>query len=94
MRLTDSQNRLAVHLWSALNVDAIHQKRNSARICWPGVDALKGVSFQEDKATFENGAMRLTGNVRITVDGHVMASDVAMISADRIVLEGQAHVDQ
>ena len=57
-------------------------------------DALKNVSFQADRASFENGAMHLNGNVRITVDGHIMTGDAAVITTDDIVLEGHASVDQ
>ena len=57
-------------------------------------DALKNISLQADKASFENGTMRLSGNVRITVDGHIMTGDSAVITADHIALEGHASVDQ
>jgi hypothetical protein len=56
-------------------------------------DQWKDVSFQADTAAFGNGGMRLTGRVRIIVNGHVMTADSAVLAADLVTLEGNAQVE-
>jgi hypothetical protein len=53
----------------------------------------KAVSFQADSATFEAGGMRLTGNVRISVNGHVMTANSAVIQPTLLTLEGNGKVE-
>ncbi len=53
----------------------------------------KDVSFRADSAASESGGMRLTGNVRITVSGHVMTANTAVLRSDLLTLEGDAKVE-
>jgi lipopolysaccharide assembly outer membrane protein LptD (OstA) len=55
-------------------------------------DQWKGVSFQADSAVVESGGMRLTGNVRISIGGTLMAADSAVLNSDRVTLEGHARL--
>jgi hypothetical protein len=73
----------------ALPMQAVQANRVVVRV---DADQWKDVSFQADSAMFENGGMRLTGNVRITVQGHLMTANTAVIRPDLLTLEGAARV--
>ena len=73
----------------ALPMQPVQANRIVMRI---DADQWKNVLFQADTSTFENGAMRLSGNVRISVQGHLMAADTAIISPDLLTLQGNARV--
>jgi hypothetical protein len=73
----------------ALPMQAVQANRVVVRV---NADQWKDVSFQANNATFENGGMRLTGNVRVSVQGHQMTADTAIISPDLLTLEGNAKV--
>jgi hypothetical protein len=53
----------------------------------------KNVSIQADSAAFEKDGMRLTGNVHITVSGHVMSANTALLGSELLTLDGDAKVD-
>jgi hypothetical protein len=73
----------------ALPMQAVQAERVVVRV---DANQWKDVSFQADSATFENGGMRLTGNVRITIQGHLMTANTAVIRSDLVTLEGGARV--
>jgi hypothetical protein len=74
----------------ALPMQAVQANRVVVRID-PG--QWKDVSFRADSAAFDDGAMRLTGNVRIIVSGHVMTAKTAMVRSYLLTLEGDAKVE-
>jgi formylmethanofuran dehydrogenase subunit C len=74
----------------ALSMQAVQANRVVVRI---DAGQWKDVSFRADSAVFENGGMRLTGNVRITVSGHVMTANTAVLRSGLLTLEGDAKVE-
>jgi hypothetical protein len=74
----------------ALPMQAVQANRVAVRI---DAGQWKDVSFRADSAVFENGGLRLTGNVRITVNGHVMTANSAVLRSDIVTLQGDAHVE-
>jgi hypothetical protein len=73
---------------AALPMQAVEANRVVVR-----VEEWKDVSFQADSATFEAGEIRLTGNVRISVSGHVMTANSAVIQPTLLTLEGNSKVE-
>ena len=57
-------------------------------------DALKDISILANEASLRNGVMYLKGDVRINVGDRIMKADAAVITSDRLVLEGRASVYQ
>ena len=74
----------------ALPMQAVHANRVVVRV---EAGQWKDVSFRADSAAFENSGVRLTGNVRITVSGHVMTANSAVLGSDLVTLEGDAQVE-
>lgn len=74
----------------ALPMQAVQANRVVVRI---DAGQWKDVSFRADSAAFENGGMRLTGHVSITVSGHVMTANTAVLLSDLLTLEGDARVE-
>ena len=56
-------------------------------------DQWKDVSVRAYNVAFENGEMRLSGNVRISVGSHVMTADAAVLRSSLVTLEGNARVE-
>ena len=74
---------------AALPMQAVQAKSVVIKI---DADQWKSAMFLADHAVLENGAMRLSGNVRISVKGYVMKADTAVISPELVTLEGHAEV--
>jgi lipopolysaccharide assembly outer membrane protein LptD (OstA) len=83
---------VTIGLGLAYGQDALQTLRGERMTLRLAGQELKNVSLQADAVSFQNGDIRLTGNVRISIDRGRIVADEALFGEQDLTLTGNVRV--